>query len=100
MSWGARSSRLGGPLPPDWQRIRRLVIARDGGRCVFCGAPGTDVDHIYSSTDHRPENLRLLCRHCHMRRTQGQAADSWRRKGRRRPRRRVFREPPRHPGYR
>jgi 5-methylcytosine-specific restriction endonuclease McrA len=26
-------------------RLKRLVLAADGHRCVGCGAPGTDVDH-------------------------------------------------------
>ena len=34
-----------------WRRLRRLVIARDGGICVACKAeglirPGNHVDHI------------------------------------------------------
>ena len=28
-----------------WQRIRKQIIRRDGGRCQICGAPGNVVDH-------------------------------------------------------
>ena len=36
-------------LPKNWQALRKRVIARDRGVCVWCGAPGTDVDHIERS---------------------------------------------------
>lgn len=65
----AEKSRRRGELPSDWSVIRRRVIARDGGLCVLCGAPGRDVDHIDRLGGHELSNLRLLCRSCHMRRT-------------------------------
>lgn len=64
-----------------WQRVRRMVIARDNGVCQMCGlivppGPGeAQVDHI----DRKPqdeaaeatplEGLRLLCRSCHSKHT-------------------------------
>src|SRR5205807_2656541 len=41
---------------------------RDGGRCVICGAQGSEIDHIASSS---PElgNLQLLCGSCHREKT-------------------------------
>lgn len=55
-------------LPNDWAARRRAVIARDKV-CVLCGRQGRDVDHIARGTDHSLQNLRLLCRSCHMKRT-------------------------------
>ena len=66
--WGGVSRRRG-ELPSDWGRRRRLVVERDGGRCVLCGAAGNHVDHIVRGGDHSLGNLRLLCESCHMRRT-------------------------------
>ena len=48
--------------------IRRAVIARDGGRCRHCGQPGTDIDHIEGGSCEM-ENLQLLCRTCHNKKT-------------------------------
>ena len=43
---------------------REAIIERDGGLCVFCQSPGTEIDHIdVDSSD--PTNLRLLCHSCH-----------------------------------
>lgn len=63
-----------------WQRVRRAVIARDGGVCQECGIvihKGGDahVDHIVEKpTDEAAEatpleGLRLLCRSCHSKKT-------------------------------
>lgn len=59
-----------------WQRVRKAVIARDGGICRHCGklvsAPGdAQVDHIIEKPGHEDatatplEGLQLLCRRCH-----------------------------------
>ena len=53
-----------------WQRLRKLVLARDGWRCRSCGRPGAlEVDHRVplrrGGTDH-PDNLQALCRSCHI----------------------------------
>lgn len=44
--------------------VRAAVIERDGGRCVACGRPGTDIDHI-SGPSPDLSNLQLLCTDCH-----------------------------------
>lgn len=37
------------------------------GPCVQCGRPGTDRHHIDGHTvNNIPENIRILCRRCHM----------------------------------
>lgn len=48
--------------------IRKAVMDRDGGMCVICGSPGTEIDHIAGSS---PElgNLQLLCHRCHIEKT-------------------------------
>jgi 5-methylcytosine-specific restriction endonuclease McrA len=48
--------------------LRSAVIARDGGRCRKCGQPGTDIDHIHSSSNEL-DNLQLLCGTCHNKKT-------------------------------
>jgi 5-methylcytosine-specific restriction endonuclease McrA len=44
--------------------IRRRVWERDGSRCVLCGQPGTEVDHIRDDSSDLG-NLQLLCTDCH-----------------------------------
>lgn len=100
MAWKAGTNRRAGALPPSWPQTRRLVLARDHGRCVFCGAPATDVDHIDDPNDHRTSNLRALCQPCHMRRTAAQSHASRRRGGWTKGKRRKFRAPTPHPGDR
>ncbi|MBO1756454.1 type ISP restriction/modification enzyme [Allobranchiibius sp. CTAmp26] len=56
---------LGRTLSPS---TRREVIDRDGGRCVSCGGPGTEIDHIANSSAD-PANLQLLCHTCHSAKT-------------------------------
>lgn len=77
MTWGAKSSRLGGQLPGDWGRIRLSVLRRDDWVCQLrearCIGEASQVDHIGSPGDHSPANLRAACRPCHMARTARQA---------------------------
>ena len=64
--------------PEVWRRICAAVKARDGHRCVRCGAdPETDytvkltVDHIVTHSQggsDLPSNLRTLCLTCHKKR--------------------------------
>jgi 5-methylcytosine-specific restriction endonuclease McrA len=73
-----------------WQRVRRLVIARDNGICQICGllvppGPGeAHIDHIErkpqdEAAEATPlEGLRLLCRSCHSRVTSSGAWSSGR----------------------
>jgi 5-methylcytosine-specific restriction endonuclease McrA len=46
---------------------RRAIFARDGGRCVYCGATATSVDHVVPRSrggQHVWENVVAACRRC------------------------------------
>jgi hypothetical protein len=49
-------------------QVRAAVKERDGGLCRECGQPGTEIDHIASSSADM-DNLQLLCSDCHRRKT-------------------------------
>jgi 5-methylcytosine-specific restriction endonuclease McrA len=54
-------NRRGVPL------TRRAVFARDGGRCVYCNAPATSVDHVIPRSRggaHAWDNVVSACRRC------------------------------------
>lgn len=51
--------------------LRAAVIERDRGLCRTCGQPGTDIDHIAGDSSDM-ENLQLLCKSCHNKKTKGQ----------------------------
>lgn len=57
-----------------WKALRLLALRRDGWRCVECGKPGREVDHIKGVRTH-PElafvlaNLQTLDAPCHSRKT-------------------------------
>lgn len=54
--------------------MREAVVARDRGRCVDCGAPGTVVHHLHPvrlGGPHTPANGVLLCDDCHRLREHG-----------------------------
>lgn len=93
----SKGSRRGGLLPPGWRKIRQAVIRRDGGRCVFCGAPGNHVDHIDPGGPHDLWNLRLLCQLHHMQRTAEQSHAARRAHGWTKPKR-EHRPKGKHPG--
>jgi hypothetical protein len=48
--------------------VRAQVWERDGGRCVSCGQPGAEIDHVAGDS---PDlgNLQLLCASCHRAKT-------------------------------
>lgn len=98
MAWQSRSRRRE-ELPKDWGRIRESVLVRDGRRCVFCGAAANQVDHILPDGPHTPDNLRSLCQHCHMQRTQQQSVQARRRRYNRGNKPRGPRPKGKHPGY-
>ncbi|MDX6285854.1 MAG: hypothetical protein QOG53_1339 [Frankiales bacterium] len=53
--------RAGVPL------TRRAVFARDGGRCVYCGAAATSLDHVIPRSrggEHNWENVVASCSRC------------------------------------
>jgi 5-methylcytosine-specific restriction endonuclease McrA len=60
------------PSREIWDVLRRKVWKRDGGRCVRCSVPlGFDrfhCDHIRSGKlgTNSLNNLRTLCRRCHV----------------------------------
>ncbi|MHB2023463.1 MAG: HNH endonuclease [Mycobacteriales bacterium] len=46
---------------------RRAVFARDGGRCVYCNAPATSLDHVIPKSRggrHEWDNVVSCCRRC------------------------------------
>jgi 5-methylcytosine-specific restriction endonuclease McrA len=71
-------SRRTSPLPRDRPRIRRQVLRRDRHVCQIqgpnCSYVATEVDHVGSPEDHRPESLQSAYRTCHGEKTKQQAA--------------------------
>jgi len=58
--------------------LRAKVLERDQGRCARCGRydPKFEVDHIvalWSGGKDELDNVQTLCRHCHTRKTVGEA---------------------------
>jgi hypothetical protein len=54
------------------EEFRRQVFARDGGRCIICGAPGVDAHHIveqrlFDDGGYYLDNGATLCADCHVR---------------------------------
>lgn len=52
-----------GPVP----LTRRALFARDGGRCMYCGAVATSVDHVIPRSrggQHAWDNVVAACRRC------------------------------------
>ena len=46
---------------------RRAVFARDGGKCVYCNAPATSIDHVIPRSRggaHHWENVVAACHKC------------------------------------
>lgn len=54
----------------EWQRIRRVVLERDGWRCTRCGRAGAleahHVQHVLQGGTDDLSNLVTLCRRCHI----------------------------------
>lgn len=51
--------------------FREAVFARDGGRCVFCGAPAQDAHHLlerrlWPDGGYHPDNGIAVCAACHL----------------------------------
>lgn len=49
---------------------RRAVFVRDGGRCAYCGAPATSIDHVVPRSrggEHAWDNVVAACQHCNHR---------------------------------
>ena len=53
----------------EWQRKRYVVLRRDNWRCVYCGAPATQVHHKrYAKYNIGKEPIKWLvsvCKNCH-----------------------------------
>ena len=58
----------------DWQRLRKVILIRDGYRCHWCGAVATEVDHVrplvFGGPRLEPTNLVAACKRCNARRGQ------------------------------
>lgn len=60
-----------------WEKLRIVILRRDGGLCQVCKAgdrlnPGEIVDHIKPKTEggtDDPENLQTICKPCHTMKT-------------------------------
>ena len=67
-----------GPVP----LTRRAVFARDGGRCVYCGAAATSLDHVVPKSRggaHAWDNVVSACGRCnHVKADRGIAELGWR----------------------
>jgi 5-methylcytosine-specific restriction protein A len=61
-------------LPRDWPKRRIHILQRDPICNVCCNALSVEVDHIEPGDDHRFENLQGICKDCHDRKTQDEAA--------------------------
>lgn len=63
-----RSVRFPLPRPPLPPELRRLVLARDGYRCRWCGSPyELEIDHMHPYSrggSNHPSNLQVLCGPC------------------------------------
>jgi 5-methylcytosine-specific restriction endonuclease McrA len=61
---------------------RKAVFARDGGRCVYCGATATSLDHVVPKSrggEHAWENVVSACSRCnHVKADRGIAELGWR----------------------
>jgi 5-methylcytosine-specific restriction endonuclease McrA len=61
---------------------RRAVFARDGGRCVYCNAPATSLDHVVPKSrggQHVWENVVSACGRCNHAKADRAIADlGWR----------------------
>lgn len=53
----------------EWKKTRKAVLARDGGRCRYCGHKGIShmhIHHVRGSDDDRIRNLVTCCGPCHV----------------------------------
>lgn len=82
MPWPTTSSTARG-YGAAWQRLRGVILGRDGGLCQVCAREGkvtlaTQVDHIKPKAkggSDDPDNLQAICVPCHEAKT---AADEGR----------------------
>lgn len=78
VAWSGSTRRQ--RLPPDWDRRRRSILARDptcqDGRVCQGLALSTEVDHILAGDDHSLANLQGICHQCHKAKTAAEAAEA------------------------
>ena len=68
----------------QWGRLRRRALVRDGWRCVRCEHPADlEVHHLVpldqGGAARALDNVRRLCRNCHMDAHQDPERRAWRR---------------------
>ena len=64
-------------MPKGWDKTRARILRRDHHRCVKCGAPAREVDHIRERVEgggQDDDNLESLCREHHLAKTQAFAS--------------------------
>ncbi len=66
VNWSLHPSRA---LSSDWRSIRRIIFARDGHECAYCGTTEGpfEIDHKTPRSrggTNDPENLAVACRTC------------------------------------
>jgi 5-methylcytosine-specific restriction endonuclease McrA len=70
------------PYRPSVPLTRRAVFARDGGRCVYCSAPATSLDHVVPKSrggQHSWDNVVSACGRCNHAKADRAIADlGWR----------------------
>ena len=78
----AHPLRPGAPSGRRCPLTRRAVFARDGGRCVYCDAPATSLDHVVPRSrggEHVWDNVVSACRRCNHLKADRSVADlGWR----------------------
>jgi 5-methylcytosine-specific restriction endonuclease McrA len=70
------------PYRPTVPLTRKAVFARDGGRCVYCGAAATSLDHVVPKSrggPHSWDNVVSACGRCnHAKADRAVAEMGWR----------------------
>ena len=70
------------PYRPSVPLTRKAVFARDGGRCVYCGAAATSLDHVVPKSRggaHAWDNVVSACGRCnHVKADRAVADLGWR----------------------
>jgi len=70
------------PYRPSVPLTRKAVFARDGGRCVYCGAVATSLDHVVPKSrggPHTWDNVVSACGRCnHVKADRAVAEMGWR----------------------
>ena len=70
------------PYRPSVPLTRKAVFARDGGRCAYCGAPATSLDHVVPRSrggEHTWDNVVSACGRCnHVKADRAVADLGWR----------------------